>query len=214
MTLYFAPARPGLEPARRLRRPVLASAMPRSSAPAPTPRRCCRSTSASIRGSCLVLAGAVRRGWSARSSARSVSATACAARISRWSRWPSPRCSASSPIRCRSPAPGVGLQIPLRQSAANFQFAEQAGLLRRHPRADRARAALAWWIENSRFGAELVGRARERGRRARPRRRRHPHASCWRDRALRRAQRPRRQRSTCSTSSTSIRASPTASRYR
>jgi branched-chain amino acid transport system permease protein len=51
---------------------------------------------------------------------------------------------------------GVGLQIPLRQSAVNFQFHEKAGFYVVILVLTALATALAWWIENSRFGAELV----------------------------------------------------------
>jgi branched-chain amino acid transport system permease protein len=51
---------------------------------------------------------------------------------------------------------GVGLQIPLRQTAANFQFHEKAGFYVVILALTVFATALAWWIENSRFGAELV----------------------------------------------------------
>jgi branched-chain amino acid transport system permease protein len=51
---------------------------------------------------------------------------------------------------------GVGLQIPLKQTAANFQFADKAGFYAVILALTALATALAWWIENSRFGAELV----------------------------------------------------------
>ena len=51
---------------------------------------------------------------------------------------------------------GVGLQIPLRQTAANFQFHEKAGFYVVILALTAIATAIAWWIENSRFGAELV----------------------------------------------------------
>jgi branched-chain amino acid transport system permease protein len=51
---------------------------------------------------------------------------------------------------------GVGLQIPLRQTAANFQFHEKTGFYLVILALTALATALAWWIENSRFGAELV----------------------------------------------------------
>ena len=51
---------------------------------------------------------------------------------------------------------GVGLQIPLKQSAANFQFADKAGFYAVILALTGLATGLAWWFENSRFGAELV----------------------------------------------------------
>jgi branched-chain amino acid transport system permease protein len=51
---------------------------------------------------------------------------------------------------------GVGLQIPLKQTAANFQFPDKAGFYIVILALTALATALAWWIENSRFGAELV----------------------------------------------------------
>jgi branched-chain amino acid transport system permease protein len=51
---------------------------------------------------------------------------------------------------------GVGLQVPLRQTAANFQFHEKAGFYVVILALTAIATAIAWWIENSRFGAELV----------------------------------------------------------
>jgi branched-chain amino acid transport system permease protein len=51
---------------------------------------------------------------------------------------------------------GVGLQIPLRQGAANFQFPEKAGFYEAILALTALATGLAWWFENSRFGAELV----------------------------------------------------------
>jgi branched-chain amino acid transport system permease protein len=51
---------------------------------------------------------------------------------------------------------GVGLQIPLNPSAANFQFPDKAGFYVVILALTALATALAWWIENSRFGAELV----------------------------------------------------------
>jgi len=51
---------------------------------------------------------------------------------------------------------GVGLQIPLRQAAANFQFHEKAGFYAVILALTAIATALAWWIEHSRFGADLV----------------------------------------------------------
>jgi branched-chain amino acid transport system permease protein len=51
---------------------------------------------------------------------------------------------------------GVGLQIPLKQTAVNFQFPDKAGFYAVILALTALATALAWWIENSRFGAELV----------------------------------------------------------
>jgi branched-chain amino acid transport system permease protein len=51
---------------------------------------------------------------------------------------------------------GVGLQIPLKQSAANFQFADKTGFYAVILALTALATGLAWWFENSRFGAELV----------------------------------------------------------
>jgi branched-chain amino acid transport system permease protein len=51
---------------------------------------------------------------------------------------------------------GVGFQIPLRQTVANFQFHEKAGFYFVILALTAIATAIAWWIENSRFGAELV----------------------------------------------------------
>ncbi len=51
---------------------------------------------------------------------------------------------------------GVGFQIPLRQTAVNFQFHDKAGFYAVILALTALATALAWWIENSRFGAELV----------------------------------------------------------
>ena len=51
---------------------------------------------------------------------------------------------------------GVGLQIPLRQTAANFQFATREGFYWVMLALTALATAAAWWLENSRFGAELV----------------------------------------------------------
>jgi branched-chain amino acid transport system permease protein len=51
---------------------------------------------------------------------------------------------------------GVGFQIPIRQTAANFQFHDKAGFYAVILALTALATALAWWIENSRFGAKLV----------------------------------------------------------
>jgi branched-chain amino acid transport system permease protein len=51
---------------------------------------------------------------------------------------------------------GVGLQIPLRQTAANFQFPDKAGFYAVILALTAIATALAWYVENSCFGAELV----------------------------------------------------------
>jgi branched-chain amino acid transport system permease protein len=51
---------------------------------------------------------------------------------------------------------GVGLQLPLSPGAANFQFADKAGFYLVILALTGLATALAWWIENSRFGAALV----------------------------------------------------------
>jgi len=51
---------------------------------------------------------------------------------------------------------GDGLQIPLHPSALNFQFTGRAGFFWTLWLMTALAMALAWWIENSRFGAELV----------------------------------------------------------
>jgi branched-chain amino acid transport system permease protein len=51
---------------------------------------------------------------------------------------------------------GVGLQVPLRQTAANFQFADKAGFYAVILALTAIATALAWWVENSCFGAELI----------------------------------------------------------
>ena len=51
---------------------------------------------------------------------------------------------------------GVGLQIPLKQTAANFQFPDKAGFYIVILALTALATALAWWIESSRFGAGLV----------------------------------------------------------
>ena len=102
---------------------------------------------------CGIAAGAAGRRHRRRAH---VSAPACAALISRWSRSPSPKCCASSPASRRSPAAGVGtlIKLDLRPQALQFQ----------------SRAAFYWvvlalvavalvvtrLIERSRFGAWLM----------------------------------------------------------
>lgn len=51
---------------------------------------------------------------------------------------------------------GVGLQIPLKQTAANFQFATRGGFYWVMLALTALATACAWWLERSRFGAELV----------------------------------------------------------
>ncbi len=51
---------------------------------------------------------------------------------------------------------GVGLLIPLKQSAANFQFASKSGFFLVMLALTAIGLGLCWWIENSRFGARLV----------------------------------------------------------
>ena len=51
---------------------------------------------------------------------------------------------------------GDGLQIPLRPGAAHFQFADRAGFFWTIWAMTALATALAWWVENSRFGAELT----------------------------------------------------------
>jgi branched-chain amino acid transport system permease protein len=51
---------------------------------------------------------------------------------------------------------GVGLQIPLKQSAANFQFADKLGFYWVILTFTALATAAAWWLENSCFGADLV----------------------------------------------------------
>jgi len=51
---------------------------------------------------------------------------------------------------------GVGLQIPLKQTAANFQFPDKTGFYVVIVALTALATGLALWIENSRFGAELV----------------------------------------------------------
>lgn len=51
---------------------------------------------------------------------------------------------------------GVGIQIPLAQSAANFQFPGKAGFYAVILALTVLATALAWWVEASRFGARLV----------------------------------------------------------
>jgi branched-chain amino acid transport system permease protein len=51
---------------------------------------------------------------------------------------------------------GVGLQIPLQQAAVNFQFATRGGFYWVMLGLTALATAGAWWLENSRFGAELV----------------------------------------------------------
>jgi branched-chain amino acid transport system permease protein len=51
---------------------------------------------------------------------------------------------------------GVGFQLPLEQTAANFQFPEKPGFYAVMWALTALATALAWWIENSRFGAALV----------------------------------------------------------
>ena len=131
------------------------SATPRSSAPAPMRRRCCRRDAASTLGSAPRSASSWAR-WSAPASARSASAMACAAPISRWSRWPLPRSSASSPTRAFTGA-GVGIQIPLSRPPRQFPIRRPARLLLCHAgvlghRGCRRRE----WLTRSRFGAQLV----------------------------------------------------------
>src|SRR5215472_4649693 len=51
---------------------------------------------------------------------------------------------------------GVGLQIPLKQSAGNFQFADKLGFYWVIFGLTALATAAAWWLENSCFGADLV----------------------------------------------------------
>lgn len=51
---------------------------------------------------------------------------------------------------------GVGLQIPLRQSAANFQFPAKAGFYGVALALTALGLAIAWHLENSRLGARLI----------------------------------------------------------
>jgi branched-chain amino acid transport system permease protein len=51
---------------------------------------------------------------------------------------------------------GVGIQVPLRQTAVNFQFADKAGFYAVILALTAIATALAWWIENSCFGASLI----------------------------------------------------------
>ena len=51
---------------------------------------------------------------------------------------------------------GVGLQIALKESVAGFQFPEKSGFYAVILALTAIATALAWWIENSRFGAALV----------------------------------------------------------
>lgn len=51
---------------------------------------------------------------------------------------------------------GVGLQIPLQQAAANFQFADKLGFYWVILALTALATAAAWWLENSCFGADLV----------------------------------------------------------
>jgi len=51
---------------------------------------------------------------------------------------------------------GVGFQVPLKQTAGNFQFHEKAGFYLVMLALTAMATGIAWWIENSRFGAELV----------------------------------------------------------
>jgi branched-chain amino acid transport system permease protein len=51
---------------------------------------------------------------------------------------------------------GVGLQLPLRQTAANFQFAAKAGFHVTILALNALGFAVIWWLEHSCFGARLV----------------------------------------------------------
>ncbi|MFI4987167.1 MAG: branched-chain amino acid ABC transporter permease [Alphaproteobacteria bacterium] len=51
---------------------------------------------------------------------------------------------------------GVGMLIPLKQSAANFQFTGKAGFYLVVLALNGVGLLAAWWIENSRFGARLI----------------------------------------------------------
>lgn len=51
---------------------------------------------------------------------------------------------------------GVGLQIPLHQAAANFQFAGKAGFYFTMLALTALGFAVVWYIDHSRFGARLV----------------------------------------------------------
>jgi branched-chain amino acid transport system permease protein len=51
---------------------------------------------------------------------------------------------------------GVGLLIPLKQGAGNFQFAQKSGFYLVALALTALGLAIAWWVENSRFGAQLV----------------------------------------------------------
>jgi branched-chain amino acid transport system permease protein len=51
---------------------------------------------------------------------------------------------------------GVGLQLPLRQSAANFQFPDKAGFYFVILALTALGLAIAWWLQNSRLGARMV----------------------------------------------------------
>ena len=51
---------------------------------------------------------------------------------------------------------GVGLLVPLKQTAANFQFVQKSGYYFVILALTACGLMLAWWIENSRFGARLV----------------------------------------------------------
>lgn len=51
---------------------------------------------------------------------------------------------------------GVGILIPLKESAANFQFPTKAGFYFAILALTALGLLAAWWIENSRFGARLI----------------------------------------------------------
>ncbi len=51
---------------------------------------------------------------------------------------------------------GVGIQVPLRQTAANFQFPDKAGFYAVILALTAFATAIAWRVENSCFGADLV----------------------------------------------------------
>ena len=51
---------------------------------------------------------------------------------------------------------GTGLLVPLKQTPANFQFAQKSGFYLVIWALTACGFAVAWWIEHSRFGARLV----------------------------------------------------------
>ena len=153
MTLYAAALGAGVEHPRRLRRPVLVRPCAvlrhrrlRDGGAAGEARR-------QRLGGAAGRAGRGRRGRRARRRAV-VPLRAARARTSRSSRWPSPRCSASSRCRFDFTGGGVGLMVPLNASASpSCSSAVARGYLWLVLALVVAGGVISWWLQHSRFGA-------------------------------------------------------------